>query len=31
MAKKYGYTRLQYVLRQDILKASSDIIYGNAH
>jgi fructoselysine-6-P-deglycase FrlB-like protein len=31
MAKKYGYTRLQYVFRQDILKASSDIIYGNAH
>ena len=27
MAKKYGYTKLQYVLRQDILKASSDIIY----
>jgi len=30
MAKKYGYTQLQYVLRQDILKASSDIIYGKA-
>jgi len=29
MAKKYGYTQLQYLLRQDILKASSDIIYGN--
>lgn len=31
MAKKYGYTQLQYLLRQDILKASSDIIYGNVH
>jgi fructoselysine-6-P-deglycase FrlB-like protein len=31
VAKKYGYTELQYVLRQDILKASSDIIYGNAN
>jgi fructoselysine-6-P-deglycase FrlB-like protein len=31
MAKKYGYTHLQYLLRQDILKASSDIIYGNAN
>jgi fructoselysine-6-P-deglycase FrlB-like protein len=29
MAKKYGYNQLQYVLRQDILKASSDIIYNN--
>jgi fructoselysine-6-P-deglycase FrlB-like protein len=27
LAKKYGYIQLQYVLRQDILKASSDIIY----
>jgi fructoselysine-6-P-deglycase FrlB-like protein len=31
MAKKYGYTQLQFVLREDILKTSSDIIYGNAH
>jgi fructoselysine-6-P-deglycase FrlB-like protein len=30
MAKKYGYTQLQFALREDILKASSDIIYGNA-
>jgi fructoselysine-6-P-deglycase FrlB-like protein len=31
MAKKYGYTQLQYLLSHDILKASSDIIYGNAN
>jgi fructoselysine-6-P-deglycase FrlB-like protein len=31
MAKKYGYTQLQYLLRQDVLNASSDIIYGNAN
>jgi len=29
LAKKYGYNQLQYPLRQDILKASSDIIYGH--
>jgi fructoselysine-6-P-deglycase FrlB-like protein len=29
MAKKYGYKQLQYAIRQDILKASSDIIYDN--
>jgi fructoselysine-6-P-deglycase FrlB-like protein len=29
MAKKYGYNQLQYLLRKDILKASSDIIYNN--
>ena len=28
MAKKYVYRQLQYLLKQDILKASSDIIYG---
>jgi fructoselysine-6-P-deglycase FrlB-like protein len=27
LAKKYGYEQLQYPLRQEILKASSDIIY----
>jgi fructoselysine-6-P-deglycase FrlB-like protein len=31
VAKKYGYTQLQYVLKQDILKASSDLIYDNAN
>lgn len=31
MAKKYGYTQLQYPLRRDILKASSHIIYGDAN
>ena len=31
MAKKYGYTRLQFVLREDILKTSSDIIYNNVN
>jgi fructoselysine-6-P-deglycase FrlB-like protein len=31
MAKKYGYTQLQYVLRHDVLKASSDIIYDNVN
>jgi hypothetical protein len=29
MAKRYGYTQLQYILRQDILEASSDIICNN--
>jgi fructoselysine-6-P-deglycase FrlB-like protein len=29
MARKYGYKQLQYAIRQDILKASSDIIYDN--
>jgi fructoselysine-6-P-deglycase FrlB-like protein len=28
LAEKYGYTELQYVMMKDILKASSDIIYG---
>jgi hypothetical protein len=27
LAKKYGYTELQYVMMKDVLKASSDIIY----
>jgi fructoselysine-6-P-deglycase FrlB-like protein len=31
MAKKCGYSQLQYSLRQDVLKASSDLIYGNAN
>jgi hypothetical protein len=31
MARKYGYKQLKYVLRQDILKVSSDIIYDNAN
>lgn len=31
MAKKYGYTRLQFGLREDILKTSSDIIYNNVN
>jgi fructoselysine-6-P-deglycase FrlB-like protein len=31
MAKKYGYTQLQFVLREDILKTSSDIIYNNVN
>lgn len=29
MAYKYRYTNLKYLLRRDILKASSDIIYDN--
>jgi fructoselysine-6-P-deglycase FrlB-like protein len=28
LAEKYGYTELQYVVMKDVLKASSDIIYG---
>jgi fructoselysine-6-P-deglycase FrlB-like protein len=28
LAKKYGYTELQYVKMKDVLKASSDIIYA---
>jgi fructoselysine-6-P-deglycase FrlB-like protein len=28
LAKKYGYTELQYVMMKDVLKASSDIIYA---
>jgi len=28
LAEKYGYTELQYVMMKDVLKASSDIIYG---
>jgi fructoselysine-6-P-deglycase FrlB-like protein len=31
MAKKYGYTQLQFVIKEDILKASSDIIYNNVN
>jgi hypothetical protein len=31
IAKKYRYNQLQYVLRQDILKVSSDIIYNNVN
>jgi fructoselysine-6-P-deglycase FrlB-like protein len=31
MAKKCGYSQLQYSLRQDVLNASSDLIYGNAN
>jgi fructoselysine-6-P-deglycase FrlB-like protein len=31
MAKKYGYSQLQYLLREDRLKASSDIIYRNSN
>ena len=27
LAGKYGYTELQYLLKEDILKVSSDIIY----
>jgi fructoselysine-6-P-deglycase FrlB-like protein len=29
MAKKYGYSQLQFVLMEDILKASTDMIYNN--
>lgn len=29
LAKKYGYTELQYTLMKDVLKASSDLIYKN--
>jgi len=28
LAKKYGYNQLQYPLRKEILKTSSDLIYG---
>jgi fructoselysine-6-P-deglycase FrlB-like protein len=28
LAEKYGYTELQYLTMKDVLKASSDIIYG---
>jgi fructoselysine-6-P-deglycase FrlB-like protein len=28
LAKKYGYTELEYVMMKDVLKASSDIIYA---
>jgi glutamine---fructose-6-phosphate transaminase (isomerizing) len=28
LSEKYGYTELQYVMMKDVLKASSDIIYG---
>ncbi len=27
LAERYGYTELQYLLKKDILKVSSDIIY----
>jgi fructoselysine-6-P-deglycase FrlB-like protein len=30
-AKKYGFRELQYLLKQNILKASSDIIYSNSN
>jgi len=30
LAKKYGYNQLQYPLRQEILRASSDIIYSQS-
>jgi len=29
LARKYGYTELQYTVMKDVLKASSDIIYMN--
>ena len=29
LAEKHGYTELQYLMMKDVLKASSDIIYGN--
>ena len=29
LAEKYGNTRLQFLTEKNILKASSDIIYGN--
>jgi fructoselysine-6-P-deglycase FrlB-like protein len=28
LAERYGYIELQYLLKQDILKVSSDIVYG---
>ena len=28
LAEKHGYTELQYLMKKDVLKASSDIIYG---
>jgi len=28
LAARYGYTELQYLLKEDVLKVSSDIIYG---
>jgi fructoselysine-6-P-deglycase FrlB-like protein len=31
LANKYGYTELQYVKMKDVLKASSDIIYGQVN
>jgi fructoselysine-6-P-deglycase FrlB-like protein len=30
LAEKYGYTELQYVMMQDVLKVSSGIIYGQS-
>ncbi len=29
LAKKYGYTELQYTVMKDVLKVSSDIIYSD--
>jgi len=29
LAEKYGYTELQYLMMKDVLRASSDIIYGD--
>ena len=31
MAKKYGYNQMQLVLNEEILNASSDIIYNNVN
>ena len=31
LAEKHGYTELQYLMMKDVLKASSDIIYGKKH
>jgi fructoselysine-6-P-deglycase FrlB-like protein len=31
LAERYRYTELQYVTMKDVLKASSDIIYGQVH
>jgi len=28
LAEKHGYTELQYIMMKDVLKTSSDIIYG---
>jgi len=28
LAEKHGYTELQYLMMKDVLKTSSDIIYG---